>query len=147
VVTVGSIHAGDAPNVIPGEAVLRGTSRSFAPDVRERIPELIEEIGQGVCAAHGATFALNFVFGYKPVVNDASATEVVRSVVDAELVDLDPIMGGDDFSAYLEHAPGCYTFVGAGGAFPHHHPRFVIDERALAIGTQLHIDVARKVLG
>jgi amidohydrolase len=147
VVTIGSIHAGDAPNVIPGEAVLRGTSRSFAADVRERIPELIEEIGQGVCAAHGATFALTFVFGYKPVINDAAATEVVRSVVDAELVDLDPIMGGDDFSAYLEQAPGCYAFVGAGGDFPHHHPRFVIDERALAIGTQMHIDVARKVLG
>ena len=147
VVTIGSIHAGDAPNVIPGEAVLRGTSRSFAPGVRERIPELIEEIGQAVCAAHGARFALNFVFGYKPVVNDAAATEVVRSVVDAELVDLDPIMGGDDFSAYLEQAPGCYAFVGAGGDFPHHHPRFVIDERALAIGTQMHIDVVRKVLG
>ena len=86
------------------------------------------------------------MFGYKPVINDAAATEVVRSVVDAELVSLDPIMGGDDFSAYLEHAPGCYAFVGAGGAFPHHHPRFVIDERALAIGTQMHIDVARKVL-
>lgn len=147
VVTVGSFHAGDAPNVIPGEAVLRGTARSFAPDVRERIPELVEEIGQGVCAAHGAAFDLNFVFGYKPVVNDAAATELVRSVAAAELAELDPIMGGDDFSAYLAEAPGCYAFVGAGGAYPHHHPRFVIDERALAIGTQMHIDVARKVLG
>jgi amidohydrolase len=56
-------------------------------------------------------------------------------------------MGGDDFSAYLAEAPGCYAFVGAGGEFPHHHPRFVIDERALAIGTRMHVDVARKVLG
>ena len=55
-------------------------------------------------------------------------------------------MGGDDFSAYLEHAPGCYAFVGAGGEFPHHHPRFVIDERALAIGTRLHADVAVNAL-
>jgi amidohydrolase len=148
VVTIGSFHAGDAPNVIPGEAVLRGTSRSFDPDVRALIPKLIEEIGHGVCAAHRADFELDFTYGYKPVVNDAGATELVRSVVSgAELADLDPIMGGDDFSAYLEAAPGCYAFVGAGGEFPHHHPRFVIDERALAIGTQLHIDVARKVLG
>ena len=51
-------------------------------------------------------------------------------------------MGGDDFSAYLAEAPGCYAFIGAGGEFPHHHPRFVIDERALAIGTRLHVDVA-----
>ena len=56
-------------------------------------------------------------------------------------------MGGDDFSAYLAEAPGCYAFVGAGGDFPHHHPRFVIDERALAIGTRLHVDVALKLLG
>ncbi len=80
------------------------------------------------------------MFGYKPVVNDADATELVRSVVHAELVELDPIMGGDDFSAYLAEAPGCYAFVGAGGAFPHHHPRFVIDERALG---DRHADARR----
>lgn len=148
VVTVGSFHAGDAPNVIPGEAKLTGTARSFDPDVRSLIPKLIEEIGHGVCAAHGASFELRFVYGYTPVVNDAAATELVRSVVrDAELADLDPIMGGDDFSAYLAQAPGCYAFVGAGGPFAHHHPRFVIDERALAVGTRLHVDVARRVLG
>ena len=62
------------------------------------------------------------------------------------LEDLAPIMGGDDFSAYLEHAPGCYAFIGAGGEFPHHHPRFVIDERALEIGTRLHCTVALKAL-
>lgn len=147
VVTIGSFHAGDAPNVIPGEAVLRGTSRSFDPDVRALIPKLIEEIGHGVCAAHHASFELDYTYGYAPVVNDAAATELVRSVVEAELVDLAPIMGGDDFSAFAAEAPGCYAFVGAGGAFPHHHPRFVIDERALAIGTRLHVDVARRVLG
>jgi len=147
VVTIGSFHAGDAPNVIPGEARLAGTARSFDPDVRALIPKLIEEIGHGVAAAHGASLQLRFVYGYKPVVNDASATELVRSVVRDELVEPDPIMGGDDFSAYLEEAPGCYAFVGAGGAFAHHHPRFVIDERALAIGTRLHVDVARRVLG
>ena len=114
--------------------------------MRELIPKLIEEIGAGVCAAHGASFELDYVWGYRPVVNDARATELVRSVVRDELVELDPIMGGDDFSAYLAEAPGCYAFIGAGGEFPHHHPRFVIDERALAIGTRLHVDVARRVL-
>lgn len=147
VVTVGSIHAGDAPNVIPGEAVLRGTTRSFDPDVRARIPKLIDEIARGVCAAHGADHELDFQFGYMPVVNEPGATELVRSVIDgAELVEIDPIMGGDDFSAFLAEAPGCYAFVGAGGSYPHHHPRFRIDERALAIGTRLHVDVALRAL-
>jgi amidohydrolase len=146
VVTIGSLHAGDAPNVIPARAELTGTARSFDAGVRERIPRLIEEIGRGVCAAHGAEFELEFVFGYAPVVNDAGATELVREAAGDRLVDLDPIMGGDDFSAYLAEAPGCYAFIGAGGEFPHHHPRFTIDERALAIGRQLHVDVALRAL-
>ena len=146
VVTVGSLHAGDAPNVIPGEAVLKGTARSFDAGVRERIPKLIEEIAAGVCAAHGAAHELDFQFGYKPVVNDERATALVRELVGDELTELDPIMGGDDFSAYLAEAPGCYAFVGAGGEYPHHHPRFRIDERALAIGTRLHVQIATRAL-
>jgi len=147
VVTVGSLHAGDAPNVIPGEAVLTGTTRSFDPDVRQRLPRLIEDTATHVAAAHGATAELDFRFGYKPVVNDPGATALVRDAIGDRLADLDPIMGGDDFSAYLEHAPGCYAFIGAGGEYPHHHPRFRIDERALAIGTRLHVAVARATLG
>jgi amidohydrolase len=148
VVTVGSLHAGDAPNVIPGEAVLTGTTRSFDPEVRERIPELMDEIARGVCAAHGATHQLDYRFGYAPVVNDERATALVCEVIESEhLVDLDPIMGGDDFSALAaEASASCYAFIGAGGEFPHHHPRFAIDERALAIGTRLHAQVALRAL-
>jgi amidohydrolase len=147
VVTVGSLHAGDAPNVIPGEAVLTGTTRSFDPGVRQRIPKLIDEIARGVCSAHGADFELDFQFGYKPVVNDERATQLVREVIDpGQLVEIEPIMGGDDFSAFQAEAPGCYAFVGAGGEYPHHHPRFVIDERALAIGTRLHFQTAIRAL-
>jgi amidohydrolase len=146
VVTVGSLHAGDAPNVIPGEAVLTGTARSFDEDVRRRIPRLIDEIAGGVCAAHGATHRLDFRFGYKAVVNDERATALVREAAGDALTDYTPIMGGDDFSALAAEAPACYAFVGAGGEFPHHHPRFVIDERALAIGTRLHVAVAQRAL-
>jgi amidohydrolase len=146
VVTIGSLRAGDAPNVIPDRAELLGTTRSFDAGMRERLPQLIEEIGRSVCAAHGAEFELDFTFGYKPVVNDERATGLVRDVVSDELFELDPIMGGDDFSAYLAEAPGCYAFIGAGGEFPHHHPRFVIDERALEIGTRLHVHVALRAL-
>jgi amidohydrolase len=144
VITVGSLHAGDAPNVIPGEAVLTGTTRSFDPHVRERLPQLIEATASHVCAAHGTTAELDYQLGYKPVVNDPEATALVQDAIGERLTDLEPIMGGDDFSAYLEHAPGCYAFIGAGGEYPHHHPRFRIDERALAIGTRLHVEVARR---
>ena len=58
----------------------------------------------------------------------------------------EPQPTSDDFSAFQAEAPGCYAFIGAGGEYPHHHPRFVIDERALAIGTRLHVDVALRAL-
>ena len=112
--TIGSFHAGDAPNVMPGQAELTGTTRSFDPGRARADPELIEEIARGVCAAHGADYELDFQFGYQPVVNDERATALVRDAVGREqLTDLDPIMGGDDFSAYLAEAPGCYAFIGA----------------------------------
>jgi amidohydrolase len=152
VLTIGSFHAGEAPNVIPGRAELSGTARSFDPAVRTRLRELVEEVVRGVCSAHGASYELDYVFGYDPVVNDERATELVRGVVaDGMLAPLAPIMGGDDFSAYLAEAPGCYAFIGAGSeasgaVHPHHHPRFRIDERALAVGVRLHVDVARRAL-
>jgi amidohydrolase len=148
VLSLGSFHAGDAPNVLPGRAELSGTVRTFDADLRERMPVLIEDIVRGVTSAHGAAYELDYQFGYQPVVNDAAATALVREVVDpSALTELAPIMGGDDFSAYLAEVPGCYAFIGAGdedseAVFPHHHPRFRIDERALRTGVQMHVDVA-----
>jgi amidohydrolase len=152
VLSIGAFHAGDAPNVLPGRAELAGTVRSFDPDVRERLPVLVEEVVRGVTSAHGAEYELDYQFGYQPVVNDEAATALVREAIGPEaLVDLAPIMGGDDFSAYLAEAPGCYAFIGAGdegsgATFPHHHPRFRIDERALETGVRLHVDVALRAL-
>jgi len=152
VVSVGAFHAGEAPNVLPDRAELAGTVRTFDAGVRERIPVLIEEIVRGVTSAHGAEYELDYQLGYEPVVNDGRATALVREVIDADArFDLAPIMGGDDFSAYLAKAPGCYAFVGArdeasGAVFPHHHPRFRIDERALATGVRMHVDVALRAL-
>jgi amidohydrolase len=150
VVTIGAFHAGDAPNVIPGRAELAGTVRSFDPAIRERLPRLIEDVIRGVTSAHGAEYELEYDLGYQPVVNDEAATALVRGQIgDGELATIAPIMGGDDFSAYLAEAPGCYAFIGAapeGDAFPHHHPRFAIDERALATGVRLHVDVATAAL-
>jgi amidohydrolase len=138
--------------VIPEAAKLEGTARSFDPEVRDRLPELIEQIATGVAGAHGAQAELEYIRGYQAVVNDESVAELVRGVVSGDaLTDLDPIMGGDDFSAYLAEVPGCYAFIGAGSeesgaTYMHHHPRFRIDERALATGVRMHVDVALRAL-
>ena len=152
VLSIGTFHAGDAPNVLPGRVEMSGTVRTFDPDLRERMPVLIEEVIRGVTSAHGAGYDLDYQFGYQPVVNDERATALVRDAIDpAALTDLAPIMGGDDFSAYLAEVPGCYAFIGAGdedagATFPHHHPRFRIDERALGTGVRMHVDVAVRAL-
>jgi amidohydrolase len=152
VISVGSFHAGDAPNVIAGRAELSGTVRSFDGGVRARLRALVEDVVRGVCAAHGAEYELDYVLGYDPVVNDERVTALVRAAAGEEaLAPLAPIMGGDDFSAYLAQVPGCYAFIGAGSeqagaVYPHHHPRFRIDERALAVGVRLHVAVARRAL-
>jgi amidohydrolase len=152
VLSIGTFHAGDAPNVLPGRVEMSGTVRTVDPGLRERLPVLIEDVIRGVTSAHGAEYELDYQFGYRPVVNDERATALVRAAIDpAALVDLAPIMGGDDFSAYLAEVPGCYAFIGAGdegagATFPHHHPRFRIDERALRTGVRLHVDVAVRAL-
>jgi len=152
VLTIATFHAGDAPNVIPGQAELSGTVRTFDPELRERIPRLIEEIAGGVARAHGAEATLDYEFAYQAVVNDPEVAELVRSVAElSELTEIAPIMGGDDFSAYLAEVPGCYAFIGAGSeeagaTYMHHHPRFRIDERALATGVRLHVGVALRAL-
>jgi amidohydrolase len=152
VLSIGAFHAGDAPNVLPGRAELAGTVRTFDADVRERMPVLIEEVVRGVTSAHGAGYELDYQPAYAPVVNDERATALVREAIAPDaLTDLEPIMGGDDFSAYLAQAPGCYAFIGAGSeasgaVHAHHHPRFRIDERALQTGVRLHVDVAVRAL-
>jgi metal-dependent amidase/aminoacylase/carboxypeptidase family protein len=151
-VSVGSFHAGEAANVIPGRVELSGTVRSFDAGVRARLRELVDEVARGVSATHGAECELDCLLGYDPVVNDERATALVRAAAGEDaLAPLAPIMGGDDFSAYLAQVPGCYAFIGAGSeaagaVHPHHHPRFRIDERALAVGVRLHVDVARRAL-
>lgn len=155
VLSVTTIHAGTAHNVIPGSAVLTGTVRTFDPALRERIPQLMERLTDGVTRAYGATYRLQYKFGYRATVNDADTTEVLREVVrdtlgSEALIEATPTMGGEDFSAYLTKAPGSFFFIGsrndeAGINAPHHHPQFAIDERALGHGVQVLVAAARKL--
>jgi amidohydrolase len=143
VVTIGQIHAGDNPNVIPGRAVLRGTLRSLRSESRERTRDHIRQLARGIAEASSTRIEVAFAPGAGAVVNDGRCTELIaRAAADrlgAEAVDRieRPSMGGEDFSYYLEHVPGAMFRLGcasAAGAPPLHSPEFDLDERALAIG-------------
>ena len=136
VVSVTRISGGTADNIIPEAVEIGGTVRTYRQEVREAAQTGIERVLAGVTAAHGATYTFEYTMGYDPVVNDPEIAAIVREAADTDrLVDFEPLMAGEDFSAYLRAAPGCFFFVGAGheGAYPHHHPRFVIDEAALPV--------------
>ncbi len=144
VVSVTRIAGGTTDNVIPESVALGGTVRTFSPDARTQTREGMERVVRGVTHAHRAEFSFSFQEGYAPVVNDPDVAAIVEAAVRAEvgdeaMVTPAPMMAGEDFSAYQQVVPGVFFNVGAaneavGATYPHHHPRFTIDESALAIG-------------
>lgn len=141
VVTIGSIHAGKAFNVIAEEAEITGTVRTFDADTRQQIKEDIETITKHTCFGTHADYEYDYVQGYPAVDNHANETDLLidaakQVVDDADVFEMTPVMGGEDFAYYLQHIPGTFFFTGArneavGATYPHHHPRFNIDETAM----------------
>jgi amidohydrolase len=153
VVSVTRIAGGTADNIIPMSVELGGTVRMFTKEHREQTRAAMERVIRGVTEAHGATYELDYTVGYDPVVNDAAIAAVVSDAVRETLgkdglASMDPIMGGDDFSAYQAKAPGVYFMVGAGGpdAMPHHHPRFTVDEGAMTGAVEVFVRTALTLL-
>ncbi len=146
VVTVGSIHAGDAPNVIPRVAVLQGTVRAFAADSAAALPGLLERVAAGVALTHGVVAEVDFVPGYPVVMNDQAEVAVFRGAVE-ELFDADrfaplaaPIPAGDDMGRLMQRVPGAFFLLGAqvpdgdGLVSANHSAKAVFDEEILADG-------------
>ncbi|MHB8124748.1 MAG: M20 family metallopeptidase [Desulfitobacteriaceae bacterium] len=156
VVSVTQFKGGNTDNIIPGSAELSGTVRTFDTKLRQKIPQLIERIVKGITEAHGATYIFNYQFGYRTVVNSEQVTKVIADTVQEVLGEealtlVRPSMGGEDFSAYLQKAPGTFFFVGAGNrekglSYPHHHPRFNFDEEGLVNGVKIFVYTALKLL-
>jgi amidohydrolase len=157
VLSVTQFHAGTTHNVIPEEAKLVGTVRTFDKALRAEIPQVMERIVKGITEAHGAEYEFAYQNGYRPVVNDAGVTERVEAIArelfgEKRVVTLPPNMGGEDFSAFMEKAPGTFFFTGARNETrkivePHHHPKFDIDETSLDMSLRLFVAVALDVLG
>ncbi|MCW3790434.1 amidohydrolase [Paenibacillus sp. LS1] len=156
VVSVTQFTGGSSHNVIPDQVVIKGTVRSFNAQIREEAPVQLRRIAEGIAHAHGAEVTLDYVWGYHPVVNDEALTrrveDIIVGVLGQDAIEyVQPGMGGEDFSAYQQVVPGTFINIGAGNVdqdivFPHHHPKFAIDEEALPIGVLVYVKIAESLL-
>jgi amidohydrolase len=149
VVTVGAFHSGEAFNVIPDTAVIKGTVRTFNEEVRTYIEETIGHMTKTVCDGAGGAFEYNYIKGYPALCNQPEETQRVQGLATKLLGEenvhtMKAIMGGEDYAYYLQKIPGTFFFVGGGNpdigaTYPHHHPMFNVDEKSMLITGKLFI--------
>jgi len=136
--------AGEAFNVIPDTATLMGTVRTFLTDTQDHLEKRMGEVASGIAEAMGGKADTVYTRGYPATVNDEEMSNLVRDaargIVGDENVQIaEPKMGAEDFSYFLLERPGCFFFVGTkndekDSGWPHHHPRFDIDEEGMTAG-------------
>ena len=142
VVSICSIIAGEgAFNIIPDSVELRCTLRTFDPELRQKLQLRIETLSTSTAEAFGGSARLEWENGTPPVVNDTSLTErfkklALEVIPTVELPNL--VMVGEDMAEFLARVPGVYFLVGSGTGYPHHHPKFDIDDTgSLSLATEL----------
>lgn len=156
VISVTNFHGGTgAYNVIPDKATMSGSVRSFDSAVRESAVKRMEQIIKGVAEGNGATYSFDYRYGYGSVMNDEKVTREVEDVITEEwgpevILHMPPLTGGEDFSAFSDVVPSCFILIGAGNkekgiSFPHHHPRFTVDEDAMQDGVKLFVKSVLKM--
>lgn len=144
VITIGSLHAGTKGNVIPDEASMEGTIRTFDGATRKKAKSLVRKVADSTCRAFGARCEVSFMEDAYPITyNDPKVTErvsgLLRRVRGAKVKAMEPILGGEDFSRFLERAPGTFYFLGTrnvakGCVYPNHSSMFRVDEDVLKFG-------------
>lgn len=141
----------NALNVIPDTALLGGSVRTNNTEDREFIAKELEHIVKASCEAYGATYDLNYTMGYSAVQNNEKTTDIVKDIAETLFPDhveeLPATLGGEDFSAFSDIVPSTYIWIGAGNTekgfdYPHHHPKFAIDEDSFLIGVKMFVGVA-----
>jgi amidohydrolase len=145
VVTIGTFHAGTAFNIIPAEAELSGTTRTFNPNIYNTWEARIEKVVRGVCESMGSEFEMKYSQGHPVTINDEAMAEIVRRcaekvVGEDRVVVPQKTMGGEDFSFYLQKSKGCFFALGVGreGAVSVHNPSFDFNEDVMLLGVETH---------
>jgi hippurate hydrolase len=155
VVSVTQIHGGEAWNIVPDDAVLRGTIRTFKPEIQELVERAIERLCSGIASAFGAQITVQFDHRYPPTVNSAAEAELCRRVAVA-LVGTDqvrkselPSMAAEDFAYMLREKPGCYVWLGNGpgtGGCTLHNPHYDFNDEVLPVGVSYWVNLVEAAL-
>ncbi len=153
VVSVTKFNAGFAHNVIPNDATFAGTIRTLDDEVRAQAEARLREVVEGICAAHGAAADINFHRNYPVTFNHADETEhavAIASDIAGEAnvnPEVDPMMGGEDFSYMLNARPGAFIFIGNGDTAGLHNPAYDFNDEAIAHGISYWVRLAEQRLG
>jgi amidohydrolase len=158
VISATMIHTGEAINVVPDSAEIRGTVRTFSIETLDLIERRMREMAEHTCAAYGATCEFEFHRTYPPTVNHAAETEFVRRslagvVGAAQVVPFEPTMGAEDFSFFLQEKPGCYFMLGNGdgahregghgmGPCMLHNPSYDFNDELIPVGASCWVKLA-----
>jgi amidohydrolase len=163
VLSLTQIHSGSATNVIPDDASLIGTVRTFSTEVLDLIESRMEKIAQSTAAAFDAEVDFIFKRNYPPLINHAKetqfVTQVLRELVGSARIDdqVEPTMGAEDFAFMLQHKPGCYVFIGNGegahrnaghglGPCNLHNPSYDFNDDLLPIGASYWVRLVEAYL-
>jgi hippurate hydrolase len=151
VISICEFHAGNARNVIPQTAELRGTVRTLTPEVRELVEKRVREVVKGVAQMTGAKIDLHYERGYPVTKNHAAQTDIAIQVAkeiagDANVMEAPPMMGAEDFSYMLQARPGAFIFCGNGDTAGLHHPAYNFNDDAIVYGTSYWIKLVENTL-
>ncbi|XJZ27232.1 M20 family metallopeptidase [Bacillota bacterium Lsc_1132] len=150
VISFGGMQAGNSFNVIPSEVKLTGTIRAMTFEAADLMKQKTEQLTKAICASFGAEGHYTFIEGTPPLYNHPEACKYAREIIENTFgpdvfLPIDPVMGAEDFSYYLKEKTGAFIKVGMQSEksqYPHHHPKFDIDEEAIPAAIELMIQLA-----
>lgn len=157
-ITIGNFDGKGSFNVIKDAVTIEGDVRTMTPETRELVEKQIQAFAEGIETSYGVESKLEYKNDYPVLYNDPDVTEQVRQALEqASIPDVESILEtppqppSEDFAYYLEKVPGCFFYVGAapesGEAYPHHHPKFDINENSLIISAKAMAAVVASYCG
>ena len=157
VITMGMIRGGEQYNAIPSTVHIEGTTRALKEEIRQKLAKRIGEIAKTTAEAFGGSVDYTMDWGAPPVINDKDmalfAQDAIRDIFGEHMVTYreNPNMGGEDFALYLQKAPGAFMFLSSANPakktdYPHHNPKFDVDEDVFWMGSASFVAIAEKFL-